>query len=1077
MTPSLIKEPSSASHDHVTPGVHAYHLAAFNEPVQHRAPAAVQASHPHHARDVSPELNLGQLFPEETSSAPAKSKKALKKAQKLQGDASEHHHVEPFIAPVQLPHTPKQLHHASTGAQHHVIGPSAHSRHAAVQASHSHARDVSYQADDESEDPQDHHHHQHHIVGHSSSTHGAQHQVDHHDPFLPARQLHAATKHSATAAPAHASAFPSTKMSKKQQPTKHQHQKEHPDRQQDHTPEMNLGLLFKEPEISSASTNVQAPQRAAVQPHQHLQQQEQHQEPPSISHGQQGLHSYVRGPIEYLPDNYQERAHQYKPVQLPVDNTRHHAAPHHVPPVHHAAPTHHAPIHRSAMPPVHHVAPAHHSPPDHQSPAENITPVHRQAAGPVVSTSGFHPDPMHLAHAAPIYHAPSSTTAAVPVQHAPTGASHHSPTHIETIHEPYHPAPSAPSHSTPASSAAPKKKTNWYGAEVPDKEKMASAAKPLALGFGYKELKKAAMNKPAPATVAKPLTLGFGYKELKKAAMNKPDPALQSATVAKPLALGFGFKELKKAAMNKPAPVLQSATAPRPDSAPAPTHQIPATAHKSALALGKSYDEPVHRTGAVPVLPDIDGAGLNAASYPSFSHHAPEPVCLPTHPGSYDAPAEVHLVPEAHIHPTQHVEGPFHIGSAVSHHHAPDHANPPQHAPVHAHAPQHARKLSKRERKAAKKQDTSRRQSVIESISSALVGRRKNSVSSPVMRLNELFDGPPSDHSTEDHHGTSTAAASAAAVAAGLGGIRTLLGSIHMPTIISRQPLETHALLTEEAHKLGATSAHSNATAANHATRHVPSKAVALKSPKLNLALFPEEQANYPRGDTSKHQNPARPKSIVDVCEIHYQSHPESQHQSHLGAIGATAVPFAAASRGVYGLHPELNQSSTVPLSQTQKHHSTAAALKTPKVPLGLFPEEEEDYPRGADRHRENHPAGPKERPASVKEIQLDAAHMHPHHDLHPTMTETASAAVEYGLEELSYGIEGIKSLLGGIHLPDMPAIPSIAAPVATAVVAATAAKRAAAPASHAPPVHHAAPSAVPAKPEHHGKDDEVGKR
>ncbi|GJJ74063.1 hypothetical protein EMPS_06421 [Entomortierella parvispora] len=758
----------------------------------------------------------------------------------------------------------------------------------------------SYQADDESEDPIDHHLHQHHIVGHPSSTRRAQ--PAHHEPLnAPVHLVPAPVKHSQqaqhkSAAPANASAFPSTKLSKKQASKKHQQQREHPDRQQDHAP-------------ASA-----------------------HHAPPEVH--PDPMHRAHAAPIYHSPS-------ATAPAPAPAQAHHSHA------PVHQAAaPAHHSVIHQSAMPPVHHDAPAHHSAPEHHFPAEHIAPVHRQA--PVVA----HPDPMHLAHSAPVYHAPSSTGA--PASHGPTGASHHAPTHIETIHMPYH-APAA-------------------GTSAP------------AYGF------------------------------------NAPHGAHT---------------------------VIQSATAIKPDSAAAPVHQVPVSTHKPVLSLGKSHDEPVHQTPVVPVLSHADAAGLHAASYPSFAHHAPEPALLPTHPPAQRGPSEVQ---EAH---TQHPQNPAHDAAVAFQHHAPTQAHP--HAATGV--PKHAKKPSKRERKAAKKHDASKRQSVMESISSALVGRRKNSVSTPVMRLNEIFDEPDGAQSTQEH-GPSAAVASAAAVA---GGIRTLLGSIHMPAMISRHPSEAHAIHSQEAPKLGATSAHGNATASHHAPEQVPSKAAALKTPRLDLSLFPEEQANYPRGEASKHENPAHPNNIVDVTEINYrahpvpqhqlrhdaaalktpkldlslfpeeqanyprgeaskhenpahpnnivdvteihdQAHPEPQHHQHkqhhgaisAAAIGAAAIPLAAKSPMILNLHHNQQQaqthsahdSSTAPAAHAQMHHSTAAALRSPKVPLGLFPEEEEDYPRGADYHHENRPAGPQGHPVAIKEIQLDAVHQHAHHDLHPTMTE-----------------------------------------------------------------------------------------
>jgi hypothetical protein len=115
----------------------------------------------------------------------------------------------------------------------------------------------------------------------------------------------------------------------------------------------------------------------------------------------------------------------------------------------------------------------------------------------------------------------------------------------------------------------------------------------------------------------------------------------------------------------------------------------------------------------------------------------------------------------------------------------------------------------------------------------------------------------------------------------------------------------------------------------------------------------------------------------------------------------------------------------TAPMDHPQKGRSEAIALKAPKPDLFLFDEEQATYPRDDNLdHSDRGMEGPPIHAQAVKEVQLDDAHRHPHHDLHPTVGEAAAAMV-------SQGIEGFKTMMENIHLPTHMATAAMAASAA----------------------------------------------
>ncbi|KAG0030386.1 hypothetical protein BGZ81_002724 [Podila clonocystis] len=838
------------------------------------------------------------------------------------------------------------------------------------------------------------------------------------------------TSRTAFKAPAHLANKPKIKHAPNQATPRHH--------EEAHTPEMNLGSLFQENEELSTRHYEQSTQALPKSLRVHAFAAPSQSQDSKILSNQQQLHAKDKTQFESLDDVDDGPAPQLHSIsqQFFAKSPSHSHAPS---TAHHSTA---APIHYSAMPPVHHAPPAHHSAPEHHLPTEHITSWHH-AGAPVHTASTHAPagasaDPMHRAHAAPIYHAPSISQSLPPLHHE--GPSHHTPTQIETIHMPHHAPAHAPVHA------------------------------PTEHHTHIETIHAAYHPEEAP-------------KKKKKALKGAKVPA----------------KDVKLAALHPSGRTLPHAVAATPTSAPAPAREV--SNHYPVVALGRSHDEPLKskNNDLAPVKSQTDGAGLNAASFPSFVH---TDASVPAH--------SRHAAESSHKAAAMY-KGPLH--AAVPYHTPPPELHPNvthgrvHHVPTHTYKPN---KRSKRSRKAAKKQEVARNLGVLGSISEALVGRRKNTVSTPVMRLNEIFgeaEGPITHdvpvHAQGAPHGAAHGAnivAPAAAVAAGLDGIRNLLGAIHMPAIISRHP-------SDNGHhdpKMTSDSSHDTHVTGHMQHKHTPSKAVTLKTPKINLSLFPEEDASYPRGDVYKHENPAHPKSIVDVTEIHYQlpgyvpahipvhsarvpaaviqapavhahatpvvnrtplGHMHLDLHSHQAPNSSVSAQSAHGGGVLHNIHPQHLHSNAAALKKPKaklntfleeqadyprgddKHHenkpsrplhkpievhevqfpaatsrksrrqrknSKAAALKKATVPVGAFPEEEAAYPRGDGKHHVNMPSQPMHKPIEVKEVQLDAAHLHSHHDLHPTMGESAATVVTHGLES-------IKAMLGGIHMPAMP--------------------------------------------------------
>ncbi|KAG0273331.1 hypothetical protein BGZ95_010862, partial [Linnemannia exigua] len=253
-----------------------------------------------------------------------------------------------------------------------------------------------------------------------------------------------------------------------------------------------------------------------------------------------------------------------------------------------------------------------------------------------------------------------------------------------------------------------------------------------------------------------------------------------------------------------------------------------------------------------------------------------------------------------------------------------------------------------------------------------------------------------------------------------------------------------------------------------HATAATPvhhSTAATLKTPKKDLSLYDEEEGTYPRGDeASKHENPVHPAVVEDIVEIKKLPKelttvtPHSSVQ-RLAPVTLAAVPTAVATVPVAAVakamtHPE--------------HQSTAAALKTPKKDLALYDEEESTYPRGDETAKHENPAHPavaeniieirklpKVLPAEIKDVPVMIKEVPVEIKNAPVIVGTKEVPVVVETEEIvpvsEKHIDGarrgsmkdkVKEAFSGFHMPKMghkkENAPEVAAITATTNTSAT---------------------------------------
>ncbi|KAF9391552.1 hypothetical protein CPB97_006272 [Podila verticillata] len=630
-------------------------------------------------------------------------------------------------------------------------------------------------------------------------------------------------------------------------------------------------------------------------------------------------------------------------------------------------------------------------------------------------------------------------------EHTPPSSSH-----VEAIHKPSGPmsasstgtkeselgrAGSQSSTSTSNTSSAPvstaPKKKTWFGFEIRAKEKDPNKPpKPLSLGYGFKETRKAAMaaakakTAPPKASISAPISTPI---------MTPSAPAAISAQGVHASSAGASSSSSNPATVSAQGAHLATNEGP------------------SSLAIATTSTQGLHdpaNSGSSSSGPAaISAQGVHAASNAG-----------PTSSASVSNPSIVSVQP---IH---------HVGRSSP---APHSFSPSQDRPVHPDITYHTKKKSKKAGGSnlfsapkvpagmgrshlppkAPISSSDALSTHVSSLTSVPVhSQHQHHINSPVTPeiLTAAVAAGAATAAISHHHGHSeeallnttanpTITASTAGAAAPSHG-----GTTSVAQSVSRDPIPSTSTAVHEAvpfHSAGLSStssalAHPPAAQASHtdsssakaaaaatvvtapviaaavehhdrtepktAAQSIPEKANAvhwilphehataaiLKKPKVDLSLYPEEESTYPRGEESHHENPDHPEHPVVVQEVQLDAKDQHAHSDlHL--------PKQVVANAAHWILPH--------------EHATAAILKKPKVDLSLYPEEESTYPRGEESHHENpdHP----EHPVVVQEVQLDAKDQHAHSDLHLSKQAVAAAAVASGLES-------IKSAFSNIHLP-----------------------------------------------------------
>ncbi|KAG0047749.1 hypothetical protein BGZ83_007250, partial [Gryganskiella cystojenkinii] len=184
----------------------------------HQRHVVVKSAHGRHARDESPELNLGALFKEPVSSGSKKSSASKTKSSSASKSRFSHHHIDPFNAPAHLIHAtgiyhPQASHHSDYYHEYEHMGRSVgHKGHKPT-----HQFDGYVDSEYSDNEPS---HHQHQVTAHAAYP-KTQYQQQQHTP------VH--KSHSAVHA--------------------------HHSHARNESPELNLGTLFQE--VSYAGSSAQ----------------------------------------------------------------------------------------------------------------------------------------------------------------------------------------------------------------------------------------------------------------------------------------------------------------------------------------------------------------------------------------------------------------------------------------------------------------------------------------------------------------------------------------------------------------------------------------------------------------------------------------------------------------------------------------------------------------------------------------------------------------------------------------------------------------------------------------------------
>ncbi|KAF9994807.1 hypothetical protein BGZ80_007686, partial [Entomortierella chlamydospora] len=173
-------------------------------------------------------------------------------------------------------------------------------------------------------------------------------------------------------------------------------------------------------------------------------------------------------------------------------------------------------------------------------------------------------------------------------------------------------------------------------------------------------------------------------------------------------------------------------------------------------------------------------------------------------------------------------------------------------------------------------------------------------------------------------------------------------------------------------------------TGTRHAI-HEPSKAAVLKTPRVDQALLPEEQATYPRGNCDEHENPAHPEKVFSIMEIgsgdrHAVHEPSKAVMLKTPRVDQTLLPEEQATYPREDCDGHENPARPEKALDIMAHNTihkyeplNAVMLKAPRLDQTLLPEEQATYPRGDCDEHEN-PARPG-KVFNVMEIGTGARH------------------------------------------------------------------------------------------------------
>lgn len=542
------------------------------------------------------------------------------------------------------------------------------------------------------------------------------------------------------------------------------------------------------------------------------------------------------------------------------------------------------------------------------------------------SSQPAHRAPVHIEKSHEAYHGPTA-------QSAPAIGHSQQPVHVEAIHKPYHGDPMSASSTgmkeselrragsqsststskispTPVSTA-PKKKT-WFGFEIRENEKR--PPRPLSLGFGFKETRKAAMA-AAKAGTAPP-----------KASISAPISTPIMAPSAPPAISAQGVHA---------SSANSSSSSSTPATVSAQGAHLTTNEGLSPLALAAISTQGVHAArnlGSSSGPAAISAQGVHAASNAG-----------PTSSASVSNPSIVSVQP---IHP---------LGRSSP---APHSFSPSQDRPVHPDISYHTKKKSKKADRSnlfsAPKVPAGMGRSHVPPKAPVSTTARVSSPAPVVASSSKIAPIPSSDtfsahvagltsvpvHSQHQHHANSpmapellTAAIAAGAATAAIshhhghseeallrattggttapshGGVTSVAQSVsHDPTpststaVHETVPFRSAGLSSTSSTLSQAPAAHAQsipekATAAHWILPHERATAATFKKPKVDLSLYPEEESTYPRGEESHHENPDHPDHPVVVQEI--QLNADDQHAHSDLHLSKKAVAAAAVASGL----------------------------------------------------------------------------------------------------------------------------------------------------------------------------------